>query len=161
MRFLARSFVSRCDRQIKRIKHYFFLLQYLQENGLPQSYRLLRDSISRKLPPRLNSPWKCSGSVDKKLGEVQEEGGADGRGVGGRDGHQGGRRLNVGCYHHLVPLSPPGGRSDAVRHTVHWHFLFISRGSKIFGFWYVSILFLELGNGDEEQNITLLSNIVV
>ena len=99
--------------------------------------------------------------MDKKLGEVQEEGGADGRGVGGRDGHQGGRRLNVGCYHHLVPLSPPGGRSDAVRHTVHWHFLFISRGSKIFGFWYVSILFLELGNGDEEQNITLLSNIVV
>ena len=40
--------------------------------------------------------------MDKKLGEVQEEGGADGRGVGGRDGHQGGRALERWM------LSPPG-----------------------------------------------------
>ena len=45
------------------------------------------DRVSSKLLPYENSPWKCSGSVDKKLGEVQQEGGVDGGGGGGGEGY--------------------------------------------------------------------------
>ena len=77
------------------------LISFVERGKVPQ-FHCFHDPISSKLLPYENSPWKCSGSVDKKLGEVQEEGGADGRGVGGRDGHQGGRALERWM------LSPPG-----------------------------------------------------